>query len=102
MRDEGALRSSLARARNRWHYGGEEVDLADLAAALGFGLVRNHAFVDGNKRISFQTMYVFLGLNGWRLDAPEPEVVKLMVDAASGEIPEADLAEWIRARMQRR
>ena len=73
-------------------------DLCALAAAYGVGLAKNHAFLDGNKRTAFQVMYVFLGLNGLRIDAAEPEVVLLMFDVASGETGEEALAEWLRHR----
>lgn len=101
LRDEDDLQSALARPRNRWHYD-EEADLAILAAAYGFALLRNHPFVDGNKRTAFLAAYVFLGLNGRRLGAGEPEVVELMLAAASGEIDESDLAAWLRDRIEPR
>lgn len=98
VRDEGLLESALARPRTRWSYE-LETDLAALAAGYGFGIARNHAFVDGNKRIAFVAMYVFLGLNGKELDAPEPEVVTIMLALASGTVSETELAEWIRAHI---
>lgn len=101
LRDNDLLHSALARAQNRWHYD-TDAELVELAAAYGFGLVRNHPFVDGNKRVAFQTMYVFLGLNGWRITAEEPEVVRLMLDAASGTIDERALADWLREHIDRR
>ena len=101
LRDNDLLHSAVARARNRWHYE-PDAELVDLAAAYGFGLVRNHPFVDGNKRVAFQAMYVFLGLNGWRLTAEEPGVVRLMLDAASGTIDERELADWLRSRIEPR
>ena len=69
IRDAGLLESAINRPVNRWHYG--EVDLARLAAAYAFGLARNHAFVDGNKRIAFQAMMVFLRINDVPF-APKP------------------------------
>lgn len=96
LRDDDLLHSALARPRNRWHYD-PDAELVDLAAAYGFGLVRNHPFVDGNKRVAFQAMFVFLGLNGWRIEAPEPEVVRLMFAAASGEVEESEIADWLRS-----
>jgi death on curing protein len=95
LRDRGLLASALERPRNRFHYE-PDPDLASLAAAYGFGLARNHPLVDGNKRIAFQTMYVFLGLNGLRIQAPEEAVVTLMLAVASGEISEPQLAVWLR------
>lgn len=98
VRDDGLLESALDRARNRWGYD-DTADIADLAAAYGVGIAKNHAFVDGNKRSAFQAMYVFLGLNDHRITAPQPEVVTLMVDVATGSIDEAGLAAWLRSNM---
>ncbi|MDA0334148.1 MAG: type II toxin-antitoxin system death-on-curing family toxin [bacterium] len=101
IRDEGLLASALERARNRWQYDPES-DLPTIAAALGYGLARNHAFIDGNKRVAFQAMYVFLGLNGLRVAATEPAVVSLMMAVADGSMTEEDLVEWLRSRLQPR
>jgi len=95
LRDPGLLDSALDRPRNRLHYESES-DLFDLAASYGFGLARNHPFVDGNKRVAFQAMYVFLGLNGLRIESNEPEVVRLILALASGELSEPELADWLR------
>lgn len=97
VRDEGLLDSALNRARNKFHYG--EGNLAVLAAAYAFGIAKNHGFLDGNKRTAFQTMYLFLGLNGHDLDAPEAEVVDVMNRLASGKLSEAGMADWIRAHV---
>jgi death on curing protein len=93
VRDVGLLESALARPINKYSYG--ERDLAKLAAAYGFGIARNHPFVDGNKRTSLATMIVFLGLNGFDLDAPPEQATALMVGLAAGEIAEEALAHWI-------
>ena len=98
VRDENALESALARPRNRWVYEPES-DLAALAAAYGFGLATNHGFNDGNKRIAFLAMYVFLGLNGWEIEAPEPDVVEIMLALADGRLDEERLADWLRDHM---
>jgi death-on-curing protein len=95
VRDEGAIDSALARPRNQWTYQ-DRADLAALAAAYGYGLARSHGYLDGDKRTGFVAMAIFLDLNGWTLDAPEPEVVRIMVGVAAGEITEADLAVWVR------
>lgn len=97
VRDEGLIESALARPQQRWAYGGDEVDLADLAAAYAFGLAKNHGFVDGNKRVAFIVMYSFLRANGLRLAASEPETYAVMIDVATGELSEVDLARWLRA-----
>ena len=95
LRDRGLLQSALDRPRNRFN-DESEADLYDLAAAYGFGLARNHPYVDGNKRVAFQAMVVFLGLNRVRLHAEEPEVVRLILALASGEVSESELADWLR------
>lgn len=99
VRDDGLLDSALARPKQRHAYEPES-DLATLAAAYGFGLAKNHAFVDGNKRVAFIATYVFLGLNGYDLDAPEPEVVTLMEGVAASTVDEAALADWLRTAIR--
>lgn len=101
LRDENALEAALARPQQKWHYDAE-VDLAALAAAYAFGLATTHPFNDGNKRIAFVTMVVFLGLNGKRLDADEPEVVQVVTALAAGSLKEPALAAWVRDRIRRR
>jgi death-on-curing protein len=98
IRDENALESALARPRNKWAYDGI-TDTAVLAAAYGYGLATNHPYRDGNKRVAFLIMVVFLGLNGWDFDAPEPEVVSKMLAVAAGQCQEPELAEWLRKYM---
>ena len=98
LRDENGLESTLARAQQRHAYE-PSTDLAGLAAAYGHGLATNHPFNDGNKRIAFVTMGVFLGLNGWEIEAPEVEVVTVMMALAAGEADEEELASWLRSRM---
>ena len=98
LRDENALEAALARARNKWSHG-QSRDLAVLGAAYAFGLVVSHPFRDGNKRIAFLTMVVFLGLNGADFDAPEAEVVTMMVAAADRRASEAEFAAWVRRNL---
>lgn len=98
VRDENALESALARARNRWSLD-PSATLASLAAAYGYGITRNHPFSDGNKRTAFMLTYVFLGLNDMELDVPEPEVVLAMLDLAEGKMSEQELATWISERV---
>jgi len=94
LRDDGLLRSALERPINKWQY--ENADLAVMAAAYAFGLAKNHAFVDGNKRIAFMAMMTFLRKNGVRF-APEPAVATRMFFAlAAGEVSEDSLARWIK------
>jgi len=100
LRDENALESALARPRHRWAYRPRS-DLSVLAAAYGHALARNHPYVDGNKRVAFLAMYVFPGLNGRELTAPEPEVVEVMRAVAAGRWSEARLAAWVRRHVGR-
>lgn len=95
VRDENALEAALARPRQRWHYEPRS-DIPALAAAYGYGLSRGHPYRDGNKRVSFLVMVVFLELNGWRLEADETDVVIAMVALAAGTLSEAALASWVR------
>ena len=101
LRDENALESALARARQKWHYS-EDADLATLAAAYGFGLVKSHAYRDGNKRIGFLAIATFLGINGCELQATDAEVVAEIVTLADGHVSEGQLADWIRAHSAQR
>ena len=94
VRDSGLLESALARPINKFAYG--ETDLASLAAAYAFGVAKNHPFVDGNKRVVFASLIVFLGLNGIDF-APLPEAATaIMLSLAAGEVSEESLARWIR------
>jgi len=93
LRDAGALESALGRARNRWAYEGG--DLPRLAAAYGFGIARNHPFVDGNKRAALLAIVPFLGLNDVEFTASEAEAVVMIRDLAAGVIDEDVLARWI-------
>ena len=98
-RDRGLLASALARPRNLFAY--EKVnDLADLAAAYAFGLIRNHAFVDGNKRIAFLAVGIFLNLNGAALNAETADAISAVVALAEGSIGEQEFAAWIRANLR--
>ena len=94
VRDRGLLDSALARAQNLAAYG--EPDAADLAAAYGFGIARNHPFVDGNKRTAFVAVELFLALNGRVLEAADVDCVLTMLALAAGEIDEPSFARWIR------
>jgi death-on-curing protein len=94
LRDEGMLRSALERRANKWTY--EQASLAELAAAYAFGLAKNHAFVDGNKRIAFMAMMVFLAKNGVSF-APDPaQATKIILSLAAGEVSEESFTRWIR------
>ncbi len=101
LRDRGLFESALERPRNRFRYEPDS-DLAALAAAYGFGLSSNHPFVDGNKRVAFQAMYLFLGLNGFRIDSSEEEVVALILSLATGDLDEPALANWLRNHLSPR
>ncbi|HET9804682.1 MAG TPA: type II toxin-antitoxin system death-on-curing family toxin [Candidatus Acidoferrum sp.] len=101
IRDDALLDSALARARNRFLYE-PTADIAELAACYGFGLAKNHPFVDGNKRAALHAIGVFLLINNYQLTASQPEAVQVILGLAAGEITEAQLATWIRLNSQRR
>lgn len=94
VRDLGLLESALARPRHM--AASEAPDVAALAASYGFGIARNHAFVDGNKRSAFVTTELFLELNGHTLDAADADCVVTILALAAGELDEAAFADWIR------
>lgn len=98
VRDEHALEAALARPQQRHHYE-SSADLATLAAAYAFGIARAHPFNDGNKRAAFLAAMIFLGLNGYDLDANETEVVQVITALAAGTLEEAALGSWIRERL---
>ena len=95
LRDADLLQSALARPRQRWTYD-PDADFADLAAAYGFGIVRNHPFQDGNKRVGLLAIIVFLGLNGLAFRASQSAAVETIIRLASGQLTEQELASWIR------
>ena len=101
VRDENALESALARARQRWGYE-EDADLARLAADYAFGICSNHPSRDGNKRTAFLAAVIFLGLNGLDFVASQDEVIEKMLALAAGHLDELELTEWIRSRIQPR
>jgi death on curing protein len=94
LRDDGLLRSAIERPVNKWHY--EQSELPELAAAYAFGLAKNHAFVDGNKRIAFMSMMTFLRKNGVRFAPEQALATKIIMGLAAGEVSEESLARWIR------
>lgn len=100
IRDEGLLSSALARPRNVYAYG-ESPDAASLAAAYGFGIARNHPFLDGNKRTAFVAMELFLNLNGWVLNAEDGDCISIMQALAAGDVSEKALASWLREHIER-
>jgi death-on-curing protein len=100
VRDQGLLESAMARPQQLHACGDPAPDLADLAAALAYGLARNHPFVDGNKRTAHVAYRTFLALNGADLAATDEEKYVAMVALAEGRFPERDFAGWLRARLR--
>ena len=94
IRDEGLLESALAKPRQRFAYG--KPDLFELAAAYAYGIVKNHPFLDGNKRTGFVTCVFFLEKNGQRFEALEVDAVLKTVGLAAGECSEGEYAAWLR------
>jgi death-on-curing protein len=97
VRDEGAFESALARPINKWSYG--EDDLASLAAAYAFGVARNHALVDGNKRTAWVLARLFLRLNGAKLSFTPADAIAAMLALAAGELAEDEMADWFRRHL---
>ena len=100
VRDEGLLESALARPENLRAY--EKPSLVELAASYTFGLVKNHPFVDGNKRIGFAVGVVFLEINGRRFSAGEADAVVQTLALAAGAIDEKAYASWVKAHTRER
>lgn len=100
VRDRGLLESALARPRNAWTYG--EQDLVALGALYAAGVMRNQPFVDGNKRTGFLAAYAFLYVNGLEVAADEAEVIVQCLSLAASEIDEAEFAAWLRDNVQER
>jgi len=101
VRDENLLESALARPQQKWHYA-HRTDVPMLAAAYAFGLVQNHPYRDGNKRIGFLAMVTFLGVNGHGFSATDAEVVTEFLALADGSVTEEALADWIRRHSSKR
>lgn len=93
------LESTLYRPQNLVYYEPDS-NIYDLAAAYGYGLVKNHCFVDGNKRIALDAIATFLDLNGYELVTPEVEAVEAMVDLANDELSQAELAFWLSSNVK--
>ena len=98
VRDQNLFESALHRPRNLAAYG--QPDVAALAAAYGYGLARNHPFVDGNKRTAFVAVELFLQLNGWHLEADDADCVIKMLELAGGKLSEQAFADWVRQHVR--
>ena len=100
IRDEGLLESAVNQPRQS--YGGVDlyVTITAKAAALGFSLIKNHAFVDGNKRAAFLSIGLFLFANGWKLTALPIDAIRVMLFVANGDIDESELAGWIEVKSE--
>lgn len=96
LRDEGLLDSALGRPLNLWAYEPQS-DLSASAASYGFGIARNHPFVDGNKRAAFLSIGLFLAINKIAFRPDKVDAVHTIIGLAAGEVTEPDLAAWIRA-----
>ena len=99
VRDTGLVMSAIARPQYLVQYGDGEVE--DLAAAYVHGFIKNHGFVDGNKRTSFIVVYTFLRENGYTLDADSRDIFKVLNDVASGDMSQEKLVEWFKKVIKR-
>lgn len=96
---DALLQSALARPKQSYAYGESVPSMAQLAAAYGYALARNHCFSDGNKRIAFAVVDVFLRINGSHLTASEEDAADTIRRLASGDLTESDFAAWVEAHM---
>ena len=96
VRDQGRLESALGRAESKLAYADPEPTVHDVAAAIAFGVAKDHPFVDGNKRMAFITAFVTLRINGWYLDASEQGATETILGLAAGRLDEAEFAAWLK------
>jgi death on curing protein len=96
IRDNNLFLASLDRPKNLLAYGDPTPTIFDLAAAYGYAFVKNHAFIDGNKRVAFVSMATFIELNGYSLDILETEVVLMIERLATGKETQESIAEWLK------
>ena len=101
LRDEGLLLSALSGPESAYHYSEPKPDVAELAAAYGFELAKNHPFDDANKRTALIAMRLFLKLNGYDLAAPPEDKYKTIFRVAASDISEDELAQWIRKNLKK-
>jgi len=97
IRDEGQLESALARPLNRAGYG--DPDVAEMAAVYAPGIIKNHPFVDGNKRTAYVALELFIRLNGLRFPVSDADAVIMTLRLAAGDIPEAEVITWVRSNV---
>lgn len=100
VRDHALLQSALAKPRQLHAYG-DNPDIVDMAAAYAIGIIRNHPFLDGNKRTGFVIGVLFLEINGYRFNATEEAAAQVVLNLAAGEIEAAAFAAWMRANVKR-
>jgi death-on-curing protein len=96
VRDSGLLESALARPQNLWAYSDPKPDISALAASYAFGIIKNHPFLDGNKRTGYAVCRIFLILNGHDIDATQEQKYETDLAIASSDIDEAGLVDWMR------
>ncbi|HTB14224.1 MAG TPA: type II toxin-antitoxin system death-on-curing family toxin [Bryobacteraceae bacterium] len=101
LRDEGLLESALARPRNIQAYN-QTATISELAASYGYGIAKNHAFLDGNKRAAFLSIGLFLAINGYRLTASQVDAIDTMLAVAAGTVNEQALAIWIAKNVKKK
>lgn len=100
VRDAGLLASALARPRQQWAYA-DEPDLAEMAAAYTAGIIGNHPFIDGNKRVGFVVGVLFLEINGFEFAAAEEQAAHAVIALAAGELDEPGYANFLRVHVRR-
>jgi death-on-curing protein len=101
IRDAGLLASALAKPKQFFSYGGDEATLYRLAAAYAAGIIRNHPFIDGNKRTAFVVSMLFLRLNGIEIHASQTQKYVMFLSVAEGKTDELMLANWFESNSRR-
>ncbi len=99
IRDAGLLESALSKPVNLFHYAEPKPSISEMAAAYAFGIARNHAFIDGNKRTALVVCRLFLALNGVEFTATAADKYQVFIKLAAGEITEEELADWISSHL---
>lgn len=97
IRDQGRLEAALARPQTLFNYAPDQASIPRLAASYAFGLIHNHPFVDGNKRVALVVSFLLLRLNGLELVAPLEERYQTIMALANNELSEEELAAWFSA-----
>jgi death-on-curing protein len=101
IRDHNLLQSAIAQSRITVGGKSAHKTIFDKAAAYGFHICRNHPFIDGNKRVAFVCMYIFLEKNGWTINTSEEDAYRMMIELAQGKYTRSKLSSWLKENSRR-